>query len=77
MNKLLLPIIVVLITLSGCQKKVNIDEEIQNLEFGEILNYKGKPFSGVLYSKYKNGQLQFEKAYKDGFILDIGKINLL
>ena len=70
MKKLLLPIIV-LITVLGCEKKLNYTKSLEYIkEENNILYYKEKPFSGILFSKHKNGQIYFEKIYKDGVILD-------
>ena len=70
MKKLLLPIIV-LITVLGCEKKLNYWKSWKDIkEENNILYYKEKPFSGILYSKHENGQISFEKFYKDGVILD-------
>jgi antitoxin component YwqK of YwqJK toxin-antitoxin module len=69
MKKLLLPIIVVLITLSGCQKKVNFRKEKEYIkEKNNITYYKGTPFSGVFEEYFENGQLEVKKTYKEGKI---------
>jgi antitoxin component YwqK of YwqJK toxin-antitoxin module len=66
MRKSLLPFIV-LITLLGCQKKVNFIKDSEYLEKKEdILYYKGEPLSGVLYSKYENDVVEFEETYVGG-----------
>ena len=67
MKKLLLPIIVVLITLSGCQKKVNFRKEKEYIkEENNITYYKGTPFSGVFEGYFENGQLETKTTYKEG-----------
>ena len=50
-------------------KRIDID----NLEFGDDDEFllDGKPFTGIGYSKYKNGQLRGELHYQDGYPLGL------
>jgi antitoxin component YwqK of YwqJK toxin-antitoxin module len=40
-------------------------------ENGEVYCYKEKPFTGIEYSDYKNGQIEKEYDYKNGILFKI------
>ena len=55
-----------LLTIISCSpERVHIDDTQENKE-AQMLFYQGKPFTGIAYDVYSNGQLQFEETYKDG-----------
>ena len=55
-----------LLTIISCSpERVHIDDTQASKE-AKMLFYQGKPFTGIAYDVYLNGQLQFEETYKDG-----------
>ena len=60
-------VLIFLITLSSCTQTINYESEKKHIEIKkEIINYKGKTFSGVLLFDYENGQLQTKINLKKG-----------
>lgn len=52
--------------------RINIDDDdmsMTHLDGGgvPILYYKGKPFTGVVYETYDNGDVSSEEEYKDSY----------
>ncbi|MDG1798610.1 MAG: hypothetical protein P8H35_08590 [Flavobacteriales bacterium] len=55
----------------GCGVPTNIDADSDEYDYFEknykgISTYKGKPFTGSVTDFWKNGQLNYEKFFKDG-----------
>jgi len=46
-------------------ERVHIDDT-QKDEEAKMLFYQGKPFTGIVYDVYSEGQLKFERTYKEG-----------
>jgi len=55
-----------LLAIIGCSpERVHIDDIQENKE-AKMLFDQGKPFTGITYDVYSNGQLSFELEIKDG-----------
>jgi len=65
MKKLLSILSICLVFVSCSPDRVLIDELTRK---GEVLYFEGKPFNGVSFNVYDDGQLKDEYTYKDGEI---------
>jgi antitoxin component YwqK of YwqJK toxin-antitoxin module len=63
--KNLLSILTICFFVSCSPERVHIDD-LQEREEAQMLFYQGKPFTGIAYEVYSEGQLNFEIEIKDG-----------
>ena len=56
-------------SLISCDNKVSVDE--LTLKKGDIVQYKGKPYTGSVFESFPNGDIRKEGQYRDG--LKVGK----
>lgn len=67
MKKLFSILTLCLVFTSCSSERVHIDDIQENRET-EMLFYQGKPFTGIAYDVYSQGQLKFEGTYKDDML---------
>jgi antitoxin component YwqK of YwqJK toxin-antitoxin module len=54
---------------SKLDKEKRYEESETSFNYNELITYSksdGKPITGIVYKKYKNGKLDFERSYKEG-----------
>jgi antitoxin component YwqK of YwqJK toxin-antitoxin module len=67
MKKLLLILLFTPLILFSQENVNDWDKEREHIEISyEITYYYGKPYTGVFFSKYENGQLETKTIYKEG-----------
>tara|TARA_B110000503_G_C6747768_1_gene250313 strand:- start:63 stop:443 length:381 start_codon:yes stop_codon:yes gene_type:complete len=63
MKKLLSILSICLVFISCSPDRVIVDELTKK---GDVSYFEGKPFTGVVFDVYEDGQLMYETIYKDG-----------
>lgn len=76
MKKYLIFIFGLILFVGGCEEKIKILEKSQVEEINQLTYEIGDNkvlFTGKVIEKYENGQISYEKTYKDGKRNGVGK----